>query len=82
MEPDIFVQKLYSVYNPSVEIIIRTIATQVSAKFIAGIIQNISRHSFKFDTALKITDNILESTQMTRLECYMCRIWNVVSDGV
>jgi hypothetical protein len=64
MFPDILFQEFYSVYNPSLEIIIRKITTKVSAKFIAGKMQNFSRHSFKFDTAAKLTDNILESTQM------------------
>jgi hypothetical protein len=65
MEPDNLIQEFYSVYNPSLEIIICKITTQVSAKFTPGIIQNFSRHGFKFDTAAKIKDNILESTQMT-----------------
>jgi hypothetical protein len=64
MKPDILIQEFYSVYNPNLEIIICKIRTKVLAKFIAGKIQNFSRHSFKFDTAAKITDNILESTQM------------------
>jgi hypothetical protein len=35
-DPDIFSQELYSVYNPSLEIIICKITTVVSEKLIAG----------------------------------------------
>jgi hypothetical protein len=64
MEPDILIQEFHSVYNSRLEIIICKITTEVSAKLAPGIIQNFSRHNFKFDSASKIADNILESTQM------------------